>query len=427
MTAGAGVPTARRIVVLVKRFPRLSETFILNEFLELRRQQLPVELCAIMDPGERHSHAEAVALVPEVTYLQTGRLSGALPAVLRTVQRHPAGTLRAVAWVLTRHSRAAARNLVHAMVLVDHLSNGEPAHLHAHFLHSPAAIAFIARKISGQRYSLSGHAKDIYTTLPENLRMRGGDAEFVTTCTEANRRHLVEVIGLPPSDVRLCRHGVDVERFAAGGAARVSGRIVSVGRLVPKKGFEVLIRACGALERRGVAFELRIIGGGELRDELFALAAAEGITERVKLAGIMSQDEVAVELASAQIFALSPVVMPDGDRDGIPNVLMEAMAAGTPVLASAISGIPELLRDGENARLVPPGRVELLAEVLAELLSDAKQRDLLAEAGRSLVVEHCAWPEAIEPLRELFSATLAPANGAHAPHAPHPPRRSAHA
>ncbi len=418
MTGGAGPPTAGRIVVLVKRFPRLSETFILSEFLELRRQQLPVELCAIMDPGERHSHADAVALMPEVTYLQTGRLSGALPAVLRTVRRHPAGALRAAAWVLTRHSRAAARNLVHAMVLVDHLAQGEPAHLHAHFLHSPAAIAFIARKISGQRYSLSGHAKDIYTTLPENLRMRSGHADFVTTCTEANRHHLIEVIGLGPSHVKLCRHGVDVERFAAGGAARVPGRIVSVGRLVPKKGFDVLIRACAALERRGVAFELRIIGSGELRSELLGLAEAEGISERVKLTGSMSQDEVAIELASAEMFALSPVIMPDGDRDGIPNVLMEAMAAGTPVLASAISGIPELLRDGENARLVPPGRVAPLAEVLAELLSDAEQRDRLAEAGRSLVIQRCAWPQAIEPLRELFSATLAPTNGAHAPHTP---------
>jgi len=209
----------RRVVFLLKRFPRLSETFILNEFLELRRQGVPVALYAIMDSGESRSHPEALKLLPEVVYLQTGRIWTGMPAVLRTLQRHPWGALRAAAWMLTRHSRAAFRNWAHAMVLVDRLADGEPAHVHAHFLHSPAAIAFIARKISGQRYSVSGHAKDIYTTLPENLLMRCREAQFVTTCTEANRRYLVEAIGLPASRVSVCHHGVHADRLAPQRAA----------------------------------------------------------------------------------------------------------------------------------------------------------------------------------------------------------------
>src|ERR1700730_17115774 len=133
-----------RIAVRVKRFPRLSETFILNEFLELRRLGVPVDLYAIMDPHEGHSHPEALALVPEVVYLQTGRLWRALPSALRTIRRHPGGAARAAGWALMRRSRAAVRNCLHAMVLVDRLGQQEPAHVHAHFLHSPAAIAFIA-------------------------------------------------------------------------------------------------------------------------------------------------------------------------------------------------------------------------------------------------------------------------------------------
>jgi glycosyltransferase involved in cell wall biosynthesis len=295
------------------------------------------------------------------------------------------------------------------MVLVDLLARREPAHLHAHFLHSPAALAFIARKISGQRYSLSGHAKDIYTTLPENLLMRCRDAEFVTTCTDANRRHLVEEIGLPVSQVRLCRHGVDLDRFSADRSEPQSGRILSIGRLVPKKGFDVVVRACGELRRRGQDFELRIIGGGPLRDELLDLARAEGIADRVHLLGSMSQAEVAAELAAAEVFAMTPVVMPNGDRDGIPNVVMEAMAAGVPVVASAVSGLPEAIADGVNGRLVPPRRPELLADVLAELLSDAAQRARLAEAASRYVGEECSWPRAVEPLLELFLGALAPA------------------
>src|SRR5258708_25010652 len=157
---------AQRVVVLVKRFPRLSETFILNEFLELRRHGLPVELFAIMDPNERSSQPEALALVPEVTYLQTGLLWAELPAALRTARRHPWGALRAAGWTLTRHTRAAARNLLHALVLLDRLASGPPAHLHAHFLHPPAALPSIPAKISPHPYTLTAHPNDIYPTLP---------------------------------------------------------------------------------------------------------------------------------------------------------------------------------------------------------------------------------------------------------------------
>src|SRR5258708_20921217 len=274
---GARHTEARRVVVLVKRFPRLSETFILDEFLELRRHGLSVELFAIMDPKEHRAQPEALALVPEVTYLQAGRLWRELPAALRSARRYPWGTMRAAGWTLTRHTRAAAGNLLHALVLIDRLASGPTAHLHAHFLHSPAALAFIAEKINGQPYSLTGHAKDIYTTLPANLRMRCDRARFVTTCTEANRTYLISEVGLVPEQVRVCRHGVDLAKFTVPGRRPRPGRIVSVGRLVPKKGFDILLRACGDLRRRGIEFELVLLGGGDLPDEVLSLAREPGI------------------------------------------------------------------------------------------------------------------------------------------------------
>jgi glycosyltransferase involved in cell wall biosynthesis len=403
---------AQRVVVLVKRFPRLSETFILNEFLELRRHGLPVELFAIMDPDERSSQPEALALVPEVTYLQTGRLWAELPAALRAARRHPGGTLRAAGWTLTRRTRAAARHLLHALVLLDRLADGPPAHLHAHFLHAPAALAFIAAKVSGQPYSLTGHAKDIYTELREDLRMRCARARFVTTCTEANRAHLVTEVGLAPGQVHVCRHGVDLAKFAIPARTPRPGRIVSVGRLVPKKGFDILIRACGELRRRGIAFELVLLGGGERHDELLALAHEQGIGDRVWMLGSRPQRDVIEQLAAAEIFALSPVVLPDGDRDGIPNVLLEAMAAGVPVVATTVSGIPEVVTDGETGRLAPPQRPDLLADALAQLLTDPALRGRLGEAARRHVREHASWASAIAPLRALLEGELArPARG----------------
>ncbi|HEX9554271.1 MAG TPA: glycosyltransferase [Streptosporangiaceae bacterium] len=398
---------AQRIVVLVKRFPRLSETFILNEFLELRRHGLPVELFAIMDPNERRSQPEALALVPEVTYLQTGRLWRELPAALRAARRHPWGTMRAAGWALTRHTHAAGRNLLHALVLLDRLASGPPAHLHAHFLHSPAAVAFIAAKVSGQPYSLTGHAKDIYTTLPENLRMRCDRARFVTTCTEANRTHLITEVGLAPGQMHVCRHGIDLTKFTIPARRPRPGCIVSVGRLVPKKGFDILIQACGDLRRRGIAFELVLLGGGELHDELLALARQQGIGDRVSLLGSRPQSDVVEQLTAAEIFALSPVVLPDGDRDGVPNVLLEAMAVGVAVVATTVSGIPEVVTDGETGRLVPPQRPDLLADALEQLLTDPAVRTRLGEAGRRFVHEHASWTSAITPLLALLEGELA--------------------
>jgi glycosyltransferase involved in cell wall biosynthesis len=153
-------------------------------------------------------------------------------------------------------------------------------------------------------------------------------------------------------------------------------------------------------------FELRIVGGGELREQLLALADSQGLGGVVKLTGSVSQARVVEELAAAELFALTPAVMPDGDRDGIPNVLLEAMAAGVPVVAAAMSGIPELLTDRVNARLVEPNRPDLLAAVLAELLADAPQRERLGAAGQRFVSEQCAWPQVIAPLRELLSEAL---------------------
>lgn len=405
-----------RVAILVKRFPRLSETFILREFLELRRQEIPVDLYAIMDPHESHSQPEALAHVPEVTYLQTDRLLNELPLALRAARRHPWGSFKAAAFAASRHSRPALRNLIHAMVLVAHLDRRGPTHLHAHFLHSPAAIAFIAHKISGQRYSATGHAKDIYTTLPENLRLRCRDAQFVTTCTAANLEYLLSVTGLDPSKVHLCHHGVDADIFSETPRRAVPGRILSVGRLVPKKGFDTLLRACAILARQGTVFELRIVGGGPAKQELAALARQEGIAEQVTFVGSCSQHEVARELSEAEIFALAPVVMPDGDRDGIPNVILEAMAAGVPVVATEVSGLPEVVSDGQTGRLVPPKDPERLAAALGDLMCDRDKRSHMSTAARTLVRDHWQWKQAVLPLARLLTNELAlsdPSTGDH--------------
>jgi glycosyltransferase involved in cell wall biosynthesis len=394
------------LAVLVKRFPRLSETFILNEFLELRRRGLPARLFAIMDPHESQSQPEALALLPEVTYLQPGTLLGQLRRAARAARHHPWGALKAAGWVATRHSKAAVRNYLHALTLVSYLDEEGFVHLHAHFAHSPAAIAFIANKINGIRYSVTGHAKDIYTTLAENLAMRSHGAVFVTTCTEANRRHLIHQTGLDPGKVLLCRHGVDLERFARLARTPQAGRILSVGRLVPKKGFDILLRACALLAATGRSFELRMFGGGELRGDLEAQAHDLGIDDRVHIGGGRPQTELLAEFSAAELFVLSPVVLPDGDRDGLPNVIREAMAAGLPVVTSSVSGVPEVIEHGRTGLLVPPGDPQALADAAGTLLTDAELRRALGQAAQAFAVENFGLETSVEPLLDRFQELI---------------------
>ena len=406
---GWGADGGRPTAVLVKRFPRLSETFILNEFLELRRQGLAVRLFAIMDPHEAQSQPEALAVAPEVTYLQEGPLVRQLPRAARAARRHPWGTLAAAGWVLTRHSRAAARNYVHALVLLDHLDHGGYGHLHAHFAHSPAAIAFIVNKISGRRYSVTGHAKDIYTTLAENLAMRCHKAAFVTTCTAANQRYLIDDIALDPERVLLCRHGVHLERFTRLERSPQPGRILSIGRLVPKKGYEVLLRACALLAQRGRQFELVIIGGGDLRPQLEALAGELGIADRVRMTGARPQADLLHELSNAEIFALAPLVLPDGDRDGVPNVILEAMAAGVPVVSTAVSGVPEVIHHGVTGLLAPAGDPQALADALEEMLADSELRRRLSGSAQAFAKENFSLDTSVDLLLDRFREMAASA------------------
>ena len=401
--ADAGPPGA--LAILVKRFPRLSETFVLNEFLELRRQGLELHLFALMDSSERQHQPEAAGLLPEVGYLRRPwpRL---VAAAVGATTRHPAGVLRAVQFARRRRSAATWRHLGEALVLVGDLDRLRVRHLHAHFAHSPAAVAHLAHLVSGIAYSFTAHAKDLYTTPAHYVLARSEAAELVVTCTEANRRHMEQAIGVRPEKILMCGHGVELARFEGLRREPVEGRILSVGRLVPKKGFDVLVRACAELARRRVPFSCVICGDGPERAELVNLISALGLEDRVQLVGARPQPELLPEYGRASVFALAPVVMPDGDRDGIPNVILEAMAAGVPVVAGAVSAIPEVVVDGTTGRLVPPGDPVALADALGALLSDPDARARLGQAGRAHVVANLDLARCVTPLAEAFARCL---------------------
>jgi glycosyltransferase involved in cell wall biosynthesis len=397
--------TPTRIAYLLKRFPRLSETFVLNEMLEVQRQGIALRVYALADPLEKQIHPEAARLRPQVVYLHDphrrlrswSRLLGG--AALQALH-HPLAALRVV-WALCTVYRSlpSLRHAIEGLWLARDLRRNGVEHLHAHFIHSPAAVAYLAFLSGGPPFSVTAHAKDIYTTLPRNLRIRARAARFVITCTRFNAAHLA---GIVPGAIHVFYHGVDLQRFSPDRSQVEPQRILSVGRLVSKKGFEDLVDALGLLQKKGLRISADVYGGGPLRDALEARADRLGLTGRLSFHGARLQDEIVAAYRRAAVFVLAPVVTDDGDRDGIPNVLVEAMASGVPVVATRISGIPELITDGIDGLLVNQRDPAALARAIERLLRDSELGAQLGRAARHRVERDFDLVENTRRLRALF-------------------------
>ena len=403
---------------VLKGYPRRSEIFIASELYRVEQAGLPVRLFVLKpgESGEPHPVVRRIRATPQ--YLpRTTPLTGAprlrwlarnlpafLPALGRVARRRPAGLARATALAAreslrTRQRRTALpkkvmlRDALLAVALADRvLEAPEVRHLHAHFAHGATTVTWLAATIAGLPFSFTGHAKDIYS---ESLNPRGQlrrkllAARFAVTCTEANLRHLTAIA--PEARVHRLYHGLndDFARLLADAQpAGANGRlaVLGVGRLVPKKGFDTLVDACGLLDADDVPFSARIVGeDGEHADDLRARITRLRLDARVALAGPTGQAGLLEEYGRASAFCLPCRVLDNGDRDGIPNVLVEAMACGVPVVTTPVSGIPELVRDGENGLLVPPDDPEALAAAILRLRDDPALRGRLGEAGRETV------------------------------------------
>jgi glycosyltransferase involved in cell wall biosynthesis len=397
--------TATRFAYLLKRFPRLSETFVLNEMLELQRQGIALRVYALADPRETQIDPEAARLRPQVIYLHDPhqrirswcRLMGG--AGLQALQ-HPLGALRVVWALATVHrSLPSLRHAIEGLWLARDLRRHGVQHLHAHFIHSPAAVAYLAFLSGGPPFSVTAHAKDLYTTLPRNLRIRAGAARFVITCTRSNAAHLAGVV---PAAAQVFYHGTDLQRFTPDRSKVEPNRILSVGRLVPKKGFEDLVDALALLQKKGLPIRADVYGGGPLRDALEARADRLGLNGALKFHGARLQDEIVAAYRQAAVFVLAPVVTDDGDRDGIPNVLVEAMASGVPVVATRISGIPELITDGVDGLLVDERDPAALGRAIERLWRDDELAAQLGRAARHRVERDFDLVENTRRLRAFF-------------------------
>lgn len=404
--------TRPRLAYLLKTFPRLSETFILQEILALERLGLDLEIFTLRRPTEDTVHALVKDVRARVRFVPAlGPRSQARDAVqviwshawLLATRRQ--AYLRALRFFRERRQGGAVKTFVQAGYLAYALLRSEHTHLHAHFANLPASVAELVSLMTGIPFSFTAHAKDIYLTPPEELRRKMGSATAVLTCTGYNLEYLRGLDSGQPA-VHLAYHGVDVERFAEAGRNRRESQgpplILAIGRFCEKKGFYYLVEALGLLLGRGIDFRCEIVGYGELENALRDQIARLGLEGRVKLTGRLTQDQVIERYSRAALFALPCLVTDDGDRDGIPNVLLEAMAAGLPVVSTAVSGITELVEHGVNGLLAASRDAESLAGAVDRLVQSPTLRRQLGEAGRLTVARSFALDAAARHVYELL-------------------------
>jgi glycosyltransferase involved in cell wall biosynthesis len=384
------VSESRRVdlVVVVNGFPRLSETFVLHELLELERQGLRLHVVALRRPEEVVQQEALARLQAEVEYLP--EFADAAPRLALRVAhaalllRRPRTYLHGLAEVVASPDFSRA-NLRRGLILAHRLARLGAPPLYLHFAHRPATVGRFAALLAGVPYGLSAHAKDIWLTPRRELARKVRDAEVVLTCTSDGRQYLHELSG-GRTPVVLAYHGVETEgRRRQPSEAGQLPVVLSVGRLVEKKGHETLLRAAGLLRDRGCAFRLRIVGEGVEWARLQRLVHELDLEEQVTFTGPLSEVEVHGEYERAHVFALACRELENGDRDGIPNVLLEAMAHGLPIVSTRSPGVLEAVTAERSALLAEPGDADGFARQLERVLADRELCERIGAGAQACV------------------------------------------
>jgi len=407
------------VAIVVKGYPRLSETFIAQEILSLQRSGLRYRIVSLRRPTDNKTHpihgqiTAAVDYLPEYLYEAPVRVMRAwLRVRKRPGYRAARGAfLRDLFRDLTPNR---VRRFGQALVMAAELPD-EVTWIYAHFLHTPASVARYCAEMRGLPWGCSAHAKDIWTSPDWEKAEKLAHMQWMVTCTRTNMEHLRGLNTETEDKVHLLYHGIDLARFPPrirpqspeGSSPQGSPvTILSVGRAVEKKGYDNLLRALAELPD-DPPWRFVHVGGGVLLPALKAAARNLGIEDRVTWMGPQSQEELLVHYGEADLFVLASRVAGDGDRDGLPNVLMEAQSQSLACVATRVSAIPELIVDGETGMLVEPDDADALADAMSRLILDSGLRHRLGEAGADRVRHAFSHDATIGLLAEKFG--LAPA------------------
>ncbi|HVS03972.1 MAG TPA: glycosyltransferase family 4 protein [Thermoanaerobaculia bacterium] len=376
---------------VLRKFPVLSETFILNEILALEGLGVALHVFALATPRDPRFHEGIARLKAEISYLpDIVDWRVLLRQNRQLARRHPRRYRRELLSVLRRRDRWLLWRFLQAGYVADRARRYDVGCLHAHFANRATTVAYYAARLSKIPFSFTAHAFDIFgdhdfRVLAKKMRA----ARFVATVSRHNVGYLASQVKGDGARIELIRNGIDLEHFAPPAAPppAVPFTILAVARLIEKKGLDVLVAACGHLRDRGHLFRCRIVGKGILRAELKQLIQRLDLGDRVELVGPHTQNEIVARYHQAHVLTLPCVVAEDGNRDGLPVSIVEALACGVPVVATAVTGIPEAVTHGVNGLIVPERDPVALADALESLLLDRDRLAALRQAARPSVVE----------------------------------------
>ena len=401
------------IAYVMSRFPQLSETFILREMNTLEQMGWKVQLFPLMIQHQPVIHDEAhpwLARAQQIGWLSPAVATAQGQLLLQQPQRLLGGWIQTVQGYLfkPRELLRAVAMLPKAARMAQLMRREQIAHIHAHYATYPALVAWMIQRLTGISYSVTVHAHDIYVSqamLARKLRA----AAFVVAISEYNKRFLRRHAGQAvAAKTHVIHCGIQPELYASSRLnTRERWEIVSTGSLQEYKGFTYLIEACALLRKQNMNFRCRIIGGGELREQLQQQINAAQLQDHVLLSGPQTEAQVRSVLATADCYVQPSIITTSGKMEGIPVALMEALASQLPVIASNISGLPELVRDRSTGVLVPPADPQALATAIKTLQDDPLTSQRLAQAGRELVQREFDLQTNVALLAQLLT-TVAP-------------------
>ena len=402
----------KRLAYFINCFPNLIETMIYREVGALRALGNEVCIFSIRRPAPAEIPTEAQSFCDATFYILPIGLFQLLKTHMRALVRHPVRYWHILFAVLSgTHMRFRDRlrtlcHFIEAVAVLPVVEELHVDHLHAHWAVGAATSAMVISQFLGIPFTFTAHAYDIWREkllLPEKLRA----AQAIVTCTDYNRQHLATTYGIRMEKLHVVYHGVDLRRFQPGEPPRNAEPVLlSVGRLVEQKGLDRLLRACAALAQQGYRLRCDIIGDGPLRRDLEQLTDELGLGERVHFHGRLFQEQLIEHYAAADLFVLPCIQAADGDRDGIPNVLIEAMAMQLPIISTRFSGVPELVVDASTGVLVEPDNVPALVEAMRGLLDDPARGHSLGQAGRQRVIEGFTIERSATTLHHLFASLI---------------------
>lgn len=387
---------------ILKMYPRFSETFIVSEILAREAAGDRIEIFSLRPPNDPRFHPELARVKAPVTYITRPKSAERAWESFRAAVA--AGLAPAVSRVFAELATMDTNDALQAINLAVALQNRNIRHLHVHFASTPTSVARLASAITGIPYSFTAHAVDIFVdTDDDDLRTKFAQAHHAVTISAYNLRYLRRRFPDVTSRLHLVRNGLELDRFPYRDprALGATVRVAAVGRLVEKKGFQHLMPAAAELVAQGVPLDLRIAGTGVLAAELQSAVEQLGLTDHVRLLGPQTQDQVHELLQSCDVFVAPCVVAADGNADGMPTVLLEAMATGAPCISTAVTGIPEVVHNGRTGILTTPGDPHLLAQAIRRMSSPATDRVSLARNARALIERDYDVRQQAETLRAL--------------------------